>query len=115
MTQEAHWHVGEYGFNIDVLTGQDLSGFTSAVIRYTKPSGTSATWTASIVNNDSDGVGDGAPAEGEADDIIRYAVTSTDLDSSGLWTFNAEATDTSPAKLWIGNAFQKFVKAVNVT
>lgn len=93
--------VGEYGFNIDIESGQDLSSHDTFKVYIKDPSGNSASYTASRVDNDDDA--------GDSDDIVRWSVTDV-FDEDGVWTKWATATDTGGTMSWISDAEEFLVK-----
>lgn len=60
---------------IQMDTDVDLSAATAAQINYTKPGGTTGSWTATTNGQN-----------------IEYEIQNGDLDESGVWLFQGEAT-----------------------
>lgn len=60
---------------IQMDTDVDVSTATSSKINYTKPGGTTGSWTASVNGQN-----------------IEYEVQPGDLDETGVWLFQGEAT-----------------------
>lgn len=65
-------HKGEFGFTIEMETGQVISGAASASILYQKPSGAKGSWPAQIVGSK-----------------LVYRVQQGDINESGTWQLQA--------------------------
>jgi len=70
-------YVGDYGTQISLDVGVDISDQTACEILYMKPDGTTGTWTASL---------------GSDNESVEYTTVSGDLDTSGRWKFQARVT-----------------------
>lgn len=78
-------HVGDVGtvIRVEPSDDTDLSGASSAEIRYKKPSGATGAWTASIVS-----------------DGVQYTTTTGDIDEAGTWYLQAYVDLGS----WVGSS-----------
>ncbi len=80
---------------IQVTTGVDITGATSTLIQYRKPSGAEDSWSAEIVDAENG--------------IIKYADFSANtLNESGWWTFWADITFSTGLR-GIGESFKIYV------
>ena len=66
-------YVGDVGTDIVLNTGVDISAATTLKIKYKKPGGSVEEW---------DGVLEGTTS-------IKYTTVTGDLDTAGLWSFQA--------------------------
>lgn len=78
---------------IKLNTGIDISASTVNRILYKKPDGTSGYWTASSIENNT---------------TLVYNLINTDLDQTGVWTFQAFVT--IGGKNGYGDYVQKEIK-----
>lgn len=69
-------YVGDIGFQLFVQTGVDVTPASAVSIRYTKPDGTTGSWTGTATSID---FGDG-PKNG-----VQRITESGDLDQAGTW------------------------------
>ena len=76
---------GDYGVQIKVKTGIDLTGAQTKVFAVSKPDGRKAQWTASIPT-------DYQPTEG----ILSYTTAPGDLDIAGNYKLQAVVTFPAP-------------------
>lgn len=59
--------------DLNVNVSADITGQTSALIKYKKPSGTTGSWTATVTN--------------ESTGALQYSISQTsELDEAGEWT-----------------------------
>jgi hypothetical protein len=72
------YYVGQTWLRIELTTGVNLTGATSPLIKYKKPSGTNGQFVASI--------------DDAVNGVLSYEFTSGDLDEAGTWTFWAHVT-----------------------
>lgn len=71
-------YLNQSSLRIQLTTNVDITGATSTLIKYKKPSGSTGSWIASI--------------EAAGDGIIYYDLTGTELDETGTWTLWAHVT-----------------------
>lgn len=74
------------GTVIDLDAGEDISTATSLKIYYTKPSGATGFWTASL----------------QGTSQLRYTTDSNDIDEAGVWTLQALVANLSGS--WRGES-----------
>lgn len=87
---------GQTKLEIILNTSLDLTGVSTSLIKYRKPSGETGEWVASIVDT--------------VKGIIRYIVqSSTDIDETGLWVLWAHVTYPDTTTI-IGKPTEIFVK-----
>ena len=85
-------YAGQTAVEFEITVGQDITGATSVLIKYKKPSGATGEFIATIVT----------PATG----VIKYEVTSTaELDEDGTWLIWAYITFAS-GKVAAGEPFE---------
>lgn len=81
---------------IELTTGVDVT-LATCVIKYIKPSGTTGSWTATIVT--------------AATGVIKYDLTGTELDQAGTWKIWAfvtfSDTRTAPGEPVIMNVYNE--------
>lgn len=63
---------------LTIAAGIDITGASSTVIRFIKPTGTTGTWAATV--------------DDAAEGTISYDITAAELDSAGSWTVWAVIT-----------------------
>jgi hypothetical protein len=81
-------YVGDFDTVIAIDVGVDVSSATSLTIKYTKPDGTSGTWTG---------------AAGGTDNVeIQYQTNSGDIDQAGEWLLQPYVEDITGAGGWDG-------------
>lgn len=72
------YYVGQEWLKIELTTGQNLTGVSSPLIKYRKPSGAYGSFVATV----SDAV----------NGVLSYEFISGDIDERGTWTFWAHVT-----------------------
>lgn len=74
------FYVGDYGTDIIVECGEDISGATGTVIKYRKPDNKTGEWVATIYDN---------PDSQYDNSCLKYTVEDGDWDLAGTWFINA--------------------------
>jgi hypothetical protein len=100
MACESQTHVGDKNVDFVITITEDcaaidISGATSKVIYFTKPSGEVLTKTASFVTDGTDG-------------LIHYATIAGDLNESGVWKIQANV------ELGSGSSYSSLIKTFKV-
>ena len=73
MIDDNRIYVGDYGTEVILDTGSNVSTSTVRKIQYEKPDGTSGEWVASVYN----------------ENYIKYTTQQDDIDQAGKWKFRA--------------------------
>ena len=84
----------DYGTVIDLDVGEDVSAATTFRIYYTKPSGTTGYWTASL----------------QGTNKLRYTTQNGDLNEDGVWSLQARVSNGS--SVWHGETVKLRVYAL---